>query len=66
MDMKELTTKEFAEEQGLSAPVAAGVIKFLEKAGYIKKVGTRKAQSKTGQGRSSNVYEIPEEIVLRL
>jgi len=64
--MKQVTIKQIEEDHGLTAPEANGLIKSLLKLGLIEKIDKRKAQSKTGQGRSANVYAIPETISLTL
>jgi predicted transcriptional regulator len=64
--MKEVTIKEIETEHGLTGPEANGLIKSLVRLGFANKVGERKSQHKTGKGRPGAVYEIQEEITLRL
>jgi len=64
--MKEVTIKEIENEHGLTGPEANGLVKSLVKLGFAKKVGERKSKNKKGQGRPGAVYEIQEEINLRL
>jgi len=54
----QMTTKEFAQFEGLEYPQAAGAIAFLMRKGVVKEAGKR--ISVTGKGKHSTVYEIPE------
>ena len=66
MDNTEMTIPELRAKHDLSAPEANGLIKSLEKLGFIKVVGERSPAGATGKGRKSKVYSIPNKIELSL
>ena len=59
-----LTALELAEATGLSYPVAAGLLTWLEEHGYAKVAGKR--THPTGRGKKTLVYEVTETVTIDL
>lgn len=54
------TSMELAEATGLSYPLAAGLLTWLEEHGYAKVAGKR--THLTGRGKKTLVYEVTETV----
>lgn len=69
MATKRVTVKQFAEQQDLNHVTANAVLVFLRAKGVaqiVDKVHKLDENDEPKQGKAANVYELPEEVTIKL
>lgn len=60
------TINQLAANLGVAYPVAANLIALMVKVGQAKSVGKKPAATKSGKGKPSIVYEVPDSFTVQL